>query len=172
MTTASWPMIVCDGILTDLLTRLTGRPSNWEANWNGTATGGTLHTTSVIADIENARLASPLWRDIIDESQEWAMIRLSRWDYSNEVGVVWEPYEDYVVNRFFLLWETFNSSWTLATPIACPRIRMDPMGWLTETELSVLRSHLWDLENMRISVEEGGTLRHARGIWVAPRHRS
>ncbi|KAG0595359.1 hypothetical protein M758_UG160600 [Ceratodon purpureus] len=131
---ASWEIVVCDRVLTELLSRLTRRPNTWDGDWVGAA-GEIPHSARVIQDLENARLASPLWRDIIDESPEWAMIRLSRWDYSNELGVVWEPYDDYVVNRFFLSWETFNTSWTMATPIACPRIRKDPVGWLTEAEL-------------------------------------
>ncbi|KAG0571829.1 hypothetical protein KC19_VG046400 [Ceratodon purpureus] len=167
---ASWEMVVCDGVLSRLLTQLTTKPTVWDEDWDGSA-AIVPNTTRVIRDIENARLASPLWRDIIDESPEWALIRHSRYDFENEVQPVWESYDSYVVNRFFLSWETFNESWTLATSISCPRVRMDPLGWLTDLELSILRSHLWDPANIRIDVEDGSTIRHARNIWVSHRHR-
>ncbi|KAG0597411.1 hypothetical protein M758_UG336000 [Ceratodon purpureus] len=105
----SWKMSVCDGVLTQLLTQLTRRPTAWDPDWDG-GRAVTRHTTRVIQDIENARMASPLWCDIIDESKEWALIRLSRWDYKNGIWVVWEEHDDYIVNHFFLSWKTFNNS--------------------------------------------------------------
>ncbi|KAG0573227.1 hypothetical protein KC19_VG159900 [Ceratodon purpureus] len=167
---ASWEIFFCGDVLTQLLSQLSRRPTAWDEDWNG-GEAVTQKTIAVIQDIENFRLASPLWRDIIDDSLEWALIRLSRWDYGNEVGPVWEEYNDYIVNRFFLSWETFNTTWTMATSIADPCIRMDPVGWLTKLELSILRSHLWDPSNVRINVAEGATRRHAHDIWVSPHHR-
>ncbi|KAG0596381.1 hypothetical protein M758_UG248600 [Ceratodon purpureus] len=168
---SSWEMVVCDNVLSSLLSQLNAEPNAWDREWVG-PDAHVSNITRVIQNIENARLASPLWRDIIDDSPEWALIKLSCFDFQNELTPVWEPYENYVVNRFFLSWKTFNQPWTLATPITCPRIRMDPLGWLTDQELSVLRSHLWDPANVRIDVEEGDTIRHARDIWMSHRHRT
>ncbi|KAG0604035.1 hypothetical protein M758_10G139200 [Ceratodon purpureus] len=168
---ASWEMAVCDGPLSELLRQLTQRVDPALEFWDGPG-AHQRRTPCVIQDLENARVASPLWRDIIDNSPEWAMIRLSRWDHSNEVGVVWEPYDDYVMSRFYQSWTLFSTSWTMATPIPCPRLRKDPIGWLTEVELSALRNLLWDPANTRIDMEDREVLAHSPGIWVAHQHRT
>ncbi|KAG0573093.1 hypothetical protein KC19_VG148100 [Ceratodon purpureus] len=168
---ASWEMAVCDGPLSELLRQLTVRPDPAAEFWLGPG-AQPRRTAYVIQDLENARLASPLWRDSIDNSPEWAMIRLARWDHSNEVGHVWLPYDDYVMNHFYLSWNVFSTSWTMGTPIACPRLCKDPIGWLTEYELDALSTLLWDPTNIRIDVEVGEVLRHAPAIWVSHLHRT
>ncbi|KAG0593862.1 hypothetical protein M758_UG026100 [Ceratodon purpureus] len=123
-------------------------------------------------DIENARMASPMWREVIDASAEWAAVRLTRWDYMNEVGAVWEPFETYEINKFLLNWGALGQSWRMNTPLASCRLRLDPIGTLNCVELDVLRRLLWDPENKRIEVEDGEVLEPAGDIWVSPPHRA
>ncbi|KAG0596990.1 hypothetical protein M758_UG301900 [Ceratodon purpureus] len=167
---ASWKMAMCDGVLSELLLQLTHWFDPTEEFWNGPAARH-RRTPCVIQDLENARLASPLWCNIIDNSPEWALIQLNRWDYSQEVEVPWETYDEYVMKRFFQLWNLFSTSWTMATPILSSRLRKDPIGWLTESELSILKSLLWYPANRAIDVGETSVLRHAPGIWVLHHHR-
>ncbi|KAG0596892.1 hypothetical protein M758_UG293000 [Ceratodon purpureus] len=53
----------------------------------------------------------------------------------------------------------------------CLTVRMDPLGWLTRSELHVLRSYLWDRALVHIDVDEGGTHRYACNMWVSHCHR-
>ncbi|KAG0596858.1 hypothetical protein M758_UG289800 [Ceratodon purpureus] len=167
---ALWESPVCDDVLSKLLQRLTVRPCAWDSDFVPGAPGS-VNMPCTIKDIEMARNASPLWRDIIDDSPEWAAIRLARYDFDNEVGVIWEAYKPYVMSRSFVTWEVFSTSWKMHTPIVSRRLRLDPIGWLSEVELATLRSLLWDPENVRINVEEGGTIRHAPDVWVSHLHR-
>ncbi|KAG0575000.1 hypothetical protein KC19_VG309800 [Ceratodon purpureus] len=123
---ASWEMAVCDGPLSALLSQLTLRPDPAAEYWDGPG-AVPRRSPCVLQDIENARLASLLWRDIIDSSSEWALIRLSRWDHSNEVGALWETYDEYIMNRFFQSWDLFSTLSEMANPVACPRLRKDPL---------------------------------------------
>ena len=162
---ASWESLVCDGVVQELFTQLTARPGPWDE------CAITPSPPDVIRDLENLRLASPLWCDIIDSSPEWACIRLARLDFQNENGVAWEAYEPFVMNRFFQTWDTICKSWRMATPIASRCLQLDPLGWLSDTELETLRGLLWDPMNEKIVVENGSVLRNAPDIWVSHLHR-
>ena len=120
-------MAVCDNIISKMLSQLTRRPSPGEAEWYGPG-----HVSRdfpyVITDLENARSASPLCRDIIDESPEWALITLARFDFGNEVEAVWETYNEYIAHNFFRHWDVCSTSWILATPILSNRAHGSP--WL------------------------------------------
>ncbi|KAG0595667.1 hypothetical protein M758_UG186500 [Ceratodon purpureus] len=82
---ASWEIVVRDGVLSTLLRQLMVAPLPWDLDpdhyW---ASYGRVPCT--VADIENARLASPMWKSVIDSSPEWACMRPARWDYANKAG--------------------------------------------------------------------------------------
>ena len=59
----------------------------------------------------------------------------------------------------------------MATPITSRRLQLDPLGWLTDIELEMLRSLLWDPMNVKIDVENGSVLCHDADIWVSYQHR-
>ncbi|KAG0574795.1 hypothetical protein KC19_VG292000 [Ceratodon purpureus] len=119
-----------------------------------------------IQDIQNARDASLLWKSTIDASLEWAALRLARWDYTQEAGVIWLPYEEYVVNNLLQNWALFLQSWIMQTPITCPRLRLQALGALSESELSALRTLLWNPGNRSINSCVGEMLSSAPDIWV------
>lgn len=123
-------------------------------------------------DVENAQLASPMWRAVIDASPEFAALRLARYDFASETSPPWLPYEDYELNRFFVNWSAIGSSWKLENPIASRRLRLAPIGALTNAELQALRTELQHPLNVRIELKEGEKILPAAGIWVTPYDRA
>ena len=120
-----------DGVLARLLTELTQTQSGQDETSPDRA-------ACTIQDIGNARLASPMWREVIDSTAEWAAVRLAAWDYANESSPLWEAF----FVSFFLNWHVFGKSWRMRTPIAIRHLRVDPIGTLNCADLHVLRALL------------------------------
>ena len=113
-----------------------------------------------------------MWRRVIDVSPEYSYLRLVRWDYAQEMGVAWEPFEEYIPHRMRPNWMLFSESWQMGAPITSRRLRLCPIGLLTEIELSTLRTLLCDRANLRLDVPEGTSVAHSPDLWVSPHHRT
>ncbi|KAG0597137.1 hypothetical protein M758_UG314400 [Ceratodon purpureus] len=148
---STWEMVFRDGsVLARLLKQLIEQMNPWDPKARFLEENIPHHQCSIM-DIEKARLASPIRREVLDATAEWAAMCLARWDYANEAGVVWEPYEQYEVNKFLLDLGVLGKSWRMATPIASLHMCVNPIGTLTCFNLGVLRSLLWDPNNYRIN---------------------
>ena len=95
---ATWELVIRDGVIQSML----GDLFVWK-NLSNEPEGPALPiwecTRCTITDVENARDASIMWKCIIDVSPEYSCLRLSRWDYTQEMGLAWEPIEEYIPNR-------------------------------------------------------------------------
>ncbi|KAG0623383.1 hypothetical protein M758_3G170600 [Ceratodon purpureus] len=80
---ASWEAVIRDGPLVTMLRQMTVSPSPWDYA-DFVVPPHLPSPLCSIADIENARGVSPRWRELIDNSAEWAAVRLARYDYSND----------------------------------------------------------------------------------------
>ena len=138
---ASWEIVVCDGVLASLLRQMVTNSAPYVQAAADAWNPGVVHICT-IADIENFRLASPMWRRMVDSTPEWAALRLARWDFANEAGVPWLPYEEYEVNHMRRNWDVFGFTWHMATPISSRRLRLAPVGSLFCSELDQLRTLL------------------------------
>ena len=168
---ANWEIVIRDGVLASMLRELMQDNSPWDQDAANFWYDG-RHVVCTIADIENARLTSPMWRATIDSSPEWAALRLARWDYANEVDIPWLSYEQYEMNRMRQNWDLFGSTWRMATPIPSRRLRLSPVGSLTCPELDQLRNLLNVYENRRVEVEDGEILEADPELWIADHHRA
>ena len=163
--------MIRDGVLANLLKQMVHNNSPWDVDPNNEWNTGTV-LVCTIADIENARLASPMWRGVIESSPEWAALRLARWDYANETDVPWLTYEVYEHNRMIQNWDLLGSTWHMATPISSRRLRLAPVGSLSCPELNQLRNLLWNPDNYRVHVDVGAVLEADTDLWVANHHRA
>ena len=120
---ASWECVVRDGVVDVLLRQMTTPQCSWDFLPRGDLPPW-LQTVCSVEDVENAAEASPLWNEVIVASSEWAALRLARWEYTQEVGVIWLSYNEYVVNGLLQNWALFSHSWSMHAPIACPRLRL------------------------------------------------
>ncbi|KAG0595796.1 hypothetical protein M758_UG198300 [Ceratodon purpureus] len=162
---ATWEIVVRNGVLSRLLSQLMQTVNSWDGPVfvpRGLYPG----QKCLIMDVENARLASPMWSEAINSSVEWAAIRRARQDFSNEVGVLWEPYERYELSRFLTNWQTLGYSWQMSTPISSRRLRLGPIGLLSAVELDVLFALLPN--NTHLDVLKGGQLEPAVEMWIEP----
>ena len=78
---AAWEAVVIEDALCPLLRQLTENPSTWDFNESEDSAPLPRQLAS-IRDVELARNVCPRWRDVIDNSAQWAAIRLARWDYA------------------------------------------------------------------------------------------
>lgn len=168
---ASWETVVRDGVLKELLRQLTVGPSSWDGMDLPDGAQYPLQLCTFM-DIENVRIASPMWRAIIDASPEFAALRLARFDYANEPAPLWETYKQFELHAFFRNWARLGTSWRLATPLTSRRLRLAPIGCLTCAELDTLRTALGNPMNTIIEVANGATVLPAADIWVTPHHRA
>lgn len=167
---ATWELVIRDGVIQAMLRDLFVLKNLWdEPEGRGVPTWNLTRTT--ITDVEYARDASILWKCVIDVSPEYSCLRLARWDYAQEMGLAWEPFEEYIPNRMRLNWMVFSESWKMGSPIMSRRLRLNPIGTLSELELSTLRSLLWDRTNTRVDVPPGTFVLHALDLWVSHLHR-
>ena len=134
---ASWETVIRDGVITRLLTQMTQPKNEWDAP---PRMAGELFPRQqcTILEVENIRLASAMWREVVDSSAEWAGVRLARFDFANEVGVPWEPFPQYELDVFLINWGFLGESWKMDTPITSRHLRLDPIGAFTCVDLDVL----------------------------------
>ncbi|KAG0573054.1 hypothetical protein KC19_VG144700 [Ceratodon purpureus] len=163
-------VVIRDEPLCSLMRELTESPSNWEL-LDLPNSAPIPRQKCTIANVENARNVSPRWREVIDDSAQWASVRLARWDYNREEGVHWEPYEEYITTRFLQNWGVMGPSWLMSAPIGFVHLQSYPISRLTDGDLVALRNLLWDSNNRQIHVPRGGFLLASPDTWVSPVHR-
>ena len=138
---ASWEEVIRDGVLLTLLRQMRERRDGWEYPGFQAPEDLPPYLCS-IRDIESCRNVSKMWRDVIDNSAEWACVRLARHDWSNEVGTPWESFEEYELTRFLQNWEYLGHSWNLANPLGGAHLQSFPVSCLTGGDLATLRTAL------------------------------
>ena len=167
----SFEVVACETILQDLLKRMADGPNPWDHIGSSATQGWTPLAVITFEDVENARAVSKRWNREIDNSPEYACLRLARWDYFSYEGRHWSPKDEYEVNRFNINWNVFRSSWTLANPINNERLETASLGELSCVELDQLRSLLLANGNHALDVPEGEKISPRDGIWISPKNR-
>ncbi|KAG0593793.1 hypothetical protein M758_UG019700 [Ceratodon purpureus] len=167
---ASWEAVIRDGVLLTMLRQLRQSPSAWDYPGFNAPDDLPQYLCS-IKDIDAARHVSPRWKELIENTAEWACIRLARFDYANEVGGKWGTFEEYELNGFLQNWELFGHSWRMSVPIPFVHLQHFPVARMTCGDLATLRGLLRDSNNVRIEVEHGQFISGGIDIWVSPLHR-
>lgn len=167
----TFEVVACETILQDLLWRMVDGPDLWESVCVSTTQSCSPPVVITFEDVENARDVSKLWRREIDNSTEYACLRLAKWDYDSYSEGQWTPKKDLEAFRFNVNQNIFKSSWILAHPIRNDKLETASFGELRCIELDQLRSILMDNRNQPIWVEPGEKVIPSDGIWVSPKHR-
>lgn len=165
----SLEVVACETILQNLLTRM----SNGNDPWDQVACSPsyTPPATITFQDIENARAVSSTWKREIDNSPEYACLRLAKWDYDSYTECHWIPKDEYQSYRFNVNWNIFKNSWALAEPIGNERLETASLGELSCCELNHLRTLLSDTRNHTLWLQPGEKVVPRPYIWVSPKHR-
>ncbi|KAG0569174.1 hypothetical protein KC19_6G070900 [Ceratodon purpureus] len=178
MVQISMEAIACEGVLQNVLKQMARGWDPWELLHDDRTRWWKPPTSCTFEDVKNVRAVSKLWRDHVDGSPEYAIIRLVRWDYDQEEGVPWISKEEYLAYMFKPAWNLFSRSWRMVVPIADDRLRTLALADLSCSELDQLRMLLigdryWNPPgNTPVLVAEGEKIQGSPSLWVAQAQRA
>ena len=94
----SLEVVACETILQSLLSRMANGNDPWDSVAGSPSR--TLPVMITFQDIENGRAVSTLWKREIDNSPEYAYLRLAKWDYDSYTDGRWFIKDGYQAYQF------------------------------------------------------------------------